>query len=148
MLLLCPWVMASLRLVTSRSLLSIESQVYTPAPEHSPTPTPGHQGGCRLVPEAEVLCGKQQHSSPRRKQTLKTGGIVHEVTPDRQRPGNSRTKLRPHNRLSLKVFQSPGQAPVAFAAASGQRALRSVQRDGRQAASRTEKLYHTAHRGR
>ena len=117
MLLLCPRVMASLWLVTSRSLLSTDSQVYTPAPERSPTLTPGHRGGCRSVPEAEVLCRKQQHSSPRRKQTLKTGVVVHEVTPDRQRPGNSRTKLWPHNRLSLKVFQSPGQAPVAVAAA-------------------------------
>lgn len=148
MLLLCPRVMASLRLVTSRSLLSIESQVYTPAPRAFPNPDAWAPGRVSLGSGSRSALWKATALFPQKEADSKTGGIVHEVTLDRQRPGNSRTKLWPHSRLSLKVFQSPGQAPVAFAAASGQHALRSVQRDGRQAASRTEKLYHTAHRGR
>lgn len=71
-----------------------------------PWADPQTKGGGSLVQRAEVFYARQAGAlSPSRKWPLKTGISIHEVTPDRQRPGNSRTKLLPLKRLSLlKVF--------------------------------------------
>ena len=69
-------------------------------PRASPHPDAGAPGRVSLGSGSRSALWEATALFPRRKQTLKTGVVVHEVTPDRQRPGNSRTKLWPHNTVS------------------------------------------------